>query len=64
MQCWWCGVEPDDIHEITSFGEATLDRIPVWPESDHVHAAQPPTPSQLEHDAHQALMRIRHAATS
>ncbi|MEU4558508.1 hypothetical protein AB0F72_08960 [Actinoplanes sp. NPDC023936] len=55
-------MEPDEIHEVTSFEGETLKRFPVWPAGDHVHAVLPPTPSQLEDDAHRALTRIRNAA--
>jgi hypothetical protein len=52
MRCWWCGVEPDDVHtlEITSLGDAKpryLTNID-WPDAgDHDHAEKPPMPGEL-----------------
>lgn len=46
ISCWWCGVEPDDIVEITYFG-GRLDRIPNWPAGDHPHAEKPPTADEM-----------------
>jgi hypothetical protein len=62
VHCWWCGVEPDSLMEITRFGLAEQEYLPNWPPAtDHQHAERPPMPGQLEQAGHEALMRIRHA---
>jgi hypothetical protein len=47
VRCWWCGVEPDDVLEITTLGDETRRYLPVWPPGDHDHAESPPTPGEL-----------------
>jgi len=61
VRCWQCGVEPMETFEVSTFTDAQPRYIPGrWPaaEDGHPHAAQPPTPGQLEHAGHEALMRI------
>lgn len=61
MRCWLCGAEPEMVN-IQTLSEAQPRYIPgQWPaaEDGHTHAVRPPTPDQLEHAGHQALMRIR-----
>lgn len=64
-RCWWCGAEA-----LQSYSDARLCSVDdgqavVWPAHpvDHVHAAQPPSPSQLVDAGHEALQRVRSAAT-
>jgi hypothetical protein len=61
MQCWVCGVEPDSVHEITSFGDIEPRYLAHWPPStDHDHAERQPTPEELENAGWEALQeRIR-----
>jgi hypothetical protein len=64
MKCWMCGVEPTGLAEITALNEVMPRFLPTgWPPGDHEHAVQPPTPGELEQAGHEALMRIRQAAT-
>lgn len=60
VRCWWCGVEPDSLIDITRLDQAEPAYIPNWPPSttDHAHAEHPPTPGQLEQAGHEALMRV------
>jgi hypothetical protein len=46
IRCWWCGVEPNELVEVREFG-GTVRYIPNWPQGDHRHAEQTPTPNQL-----------------
>jgi hypothetical protein len=63
MRCWWCGVEPWDLHEITTMSDRGPRYLYGWPTGgDHEHAEHKPTPGQLEQAGHEALMRIRGAA--
>jgi hypothetical protein len=62
VKCWWCGVEPIDFVEITSFGDREPRYLPNWPGADHEHAETPPSPAQLEDPGHRALMRLRSQA--
>lgn len=63
MRCWWCGVEPEALHDITSIGDPEPQYLPTWPRGgDHEHAEQQPTPGQMEQAGHETLMRIRRAA--
>lgn len=62
LRCWWCDVETDGLVEVTTIGGAQRRYIANWPDGDHVHTAEPPTPAQLEQAGHEALMRIRGAA--
>jgi hypothetical protein len=60
-----CGAEPDLV-EISTANDAQPRYVPGrWPpaEDGHQHAAQPPTPGQLEQAGHEALMRIRRAGS-
>lgn len=47
MRCWWCGVEPSGVIDITRFGDVEPRTFPVWPAGDHDHAEKPPTPGEL-----------------
>lgn len=63
MRCWWCGVEPEALIDVTSLDAPEPQYLPNWPRGgDHEHAEHKPTPPQLEQAGHEALMRIRHAA--
>lgn len=63
VRCWLCGVEPLEVFETTTWGDAQPTYIAGrWPAGDHEHAVDPPTPGQLEQAGHAALMRIRAAA--
>lgn len=61
MRCWLCGVEPDDVHTLSSF-DGPVRQILVWPAGDHAHALHPPSPPQLEQADHEALMQIMDAS--
>lgn len=61
VRCWWCGIEPDSLIDVTRLGRAEPEYLPNWPPGDHEHAGRPPTPGQLEQAGHEALMRIRSA---
>lgn len=50
MRCWWCGVEPNDIHDIVTADDTIVRRIPEWPPGDR--------PEQLTAAGHTALRRI------
>lgn len=63
MRCWACGVEPAHLFEITTLGDAQPRYLPQWPPGDHEHAERQPSPDQLEQAGHEALMRIRRAAS-
>lgn len=59
MRCWYCGVEPDRLIEITRLDSPAPEYLANWPApTDHPHAEQPPTPGQLEQAGHEALTRI------
>jgi hypothetical protein len=59
MKCWQCGVEPDDVHEITTLGDAEPQYIAGrWPSGDHEHAEVPPTPAALAAGGDAALARV------
>jgi hypothetical protein len=59
MQCWWCGVEPDDVMEVRTLS-GPVRTIPQWPAgSDHVHAERAPTADGLADAGHDSLARIR-----
>lgn len=63
VTCWQCGVEPLETYDITTFGETQPRYIAGrWPAGDHMHAADKPTPGQLEQAGHEALMRIQRDA--
>lgn len=47
VSCWWCGVEPDSIVEVTQFGGAPIRYIFNWPDGDHPHAEKPPSPNEM-----------------
>ena len=64
MRCWLCGVEPLETYDVTTFSDPQRRYIPGrWPPGDHDHAAEPPTPGQLEQAGHEALTRILGAAS-
>lgn len=63
VTCWWCGAQPLELHEVTTLSGVPYRLIPQWPGGDHAHAELPPTPTQLEQAGHEALMRIRRAAS-
>ena len=47
-RCWWCGVEPDDSYDVSTLGDGPGSRyIYNWPDGDHEHAVDPPTPGEL-----------------
>lgn len=59
MRCWWCGVEPDELYEITKLGDPEPRYLPNWPPAtDHEHAERQPTPEQMQQAGHETLMRI------
>lgn len=62
MRCWFCGVEPLDVFEVTALGDAEPRFLANWPAGNHEHAERPPSPAQLEAAGHEALMRIRRQA--
>lgn len=65
MRCWFCGVEPGRMVDVTTIGSATDEYLPVWPPpTDHEHAEREPSAPQLEQAGHEALQRIRHQALS
>jgi hypothetical protein len=47
VRCWWCGVAPTEVLEITQLGDAEPRYWPNWPAGDHDHAARPPSPGEL-----------------
>lgn len=60
MNCWFCGIEPDRLVEITRLDSAAREYLPNWPApTDHQHAEHPPTSAQLEQAGHEALSRVR-----
>lgn len=56
--CWWCGVQPDRLVDVTGLGDPAPSYMPIWPGGDHEHAVDPPTPGQLVDDGHRILRRI------
>lgn len=63
ITCWWCGIEPEQLFEITQLNEAQRRYLPNWPAGDHEHAENPPTPYELLDAGHRTLMRMRDSAT-
>jgi hypothetical protein len=64
MRCWWCGVEPDALFDVTEIQSAEPKYLANWPtDDDHEHAEVAPSPAQLVDAGHQALMRVRAAAS-
>lgn len=64
MRCWWCGVEPESLVDVTTYGDPEPQYMANWPGgADHQHAERRPTPGQLESAGHEALMRIQNAAS-
>jgi hypothetical protein len=60
VRCWWCGVEPEEVYEITTLAEAEPRYLPHWPGGgDHEHAERRPTPAQMEQAGHETLARIQ-----
>jgi len=60
VRCWWCGVEPDALYDVTAFGDEEPQYLAKWPRGgDHEHAERQPTPGQMEQAGHETLMRIR-----
>jgi hypothetical protein len=56
MNCWACGVEPESVYEITSFGDAEPRHLAHWPAAtDHEHAERPPSPEELERSGDELL---------
>lgn len=67
MRCWYCGVEPDRLFEVTQINQAEPEYLPAWPgpgPADHEHAERPPSPYELVDAGHRALMRLRGEALS
>lgn len=63
LRCWLCGTQPEQVIEDQRLGDPTSRRIPIWPASGyHQHAANPPTPQQLEDDGHATYRRIMEGA--
>jgi hypothetical protein len=59
IRCWQCGAEPTGLVEVTTLCEAEPRYMPSgWPEGDHEHAANPPTPAELQAGGDAALARI------
>lgn len=59
MRCWWCGIEPVRLIEVTRFESPEPEYLANWPApTDHDHAEHRPTPGQLEQSGHEALSRI------
>jgi hypothetical protein len=57
VNCWQCGLEPDDVHQVFA-GGVLVREIPEWPPGDHVHAPRPPSPAELEWAGVEAWTRI------
>lgn len=56
MKCWWCGVEPVEVHEVRVIEQADPVRlIPEWPRGDHPHSERPPTADELGAEAYRLL---------
>lgn len=56
MNCWWCGVEPVDVHEVRVMEQVEpLRLIPHWPGGDHPHSELPPTADELAAEAYRLL---------
>lgn len=50
-RCWWCGVEPLDRREITTFGDIEPVYLLNWPKNtDHRHRETVPGPFELLED--------------
>lgn len=47
MRCWYCGVEPDQLIEVTTFGDVEPRYMANWPAGDHEHSETPPSPGEL-----------------
>lgn len=48
LRCWQCGTEPTGVADARTFGEPEPVLIPTgWPDGDHEHAVNPPTPTEL-----------------
>ena len=49
LRCWQCGIEPDEVVEVTTFQDLPERRyLPAsWPEGDHQHEVTAPTPGEL-----------------
>lgn len=64
MRCWYCGVGPDAVFEITDFQDIEPRYLPNWPRAatDHEHAERPPSPAQLEQAGHEVLLQVRRQA--
>lgn len=64
MRCWQCGAEPEETFDISTFGGFEPRVLARWAtRGDHYCDERPPTPAQLEHAGHRALMRIRELAS-
>jgi hypothetical protein len=63
VRCWWCGVEPDAVHDVSTLGDPEPRYLANWPAGgDHEHAERAPTVGQMEQAGHEALMRIHRDA--
>jgi hypothetical protein len=65
VRCWLCGVVPLSEIDTSTLGSAFSTSVAGrWPAGDHEHAERPPTPAELEQAGHEALIRIRNAAST
>jgi hypothetical protein len=60
MRCWYCGVEPTGVVEVTSLDVGEPQYAPTgWPRAtDHEHAERAPTPGELLAAGARALDRV------
>lgn len=59
LRCWRCGVEPTDTVEVTNLSDPEPKYLPArWPDGDHEHEVNPPTPQQLVDAGSAALARV------
>lgn len=59
LRCWQCGVEPEEVFEVTTLAEARPRYVPGrWPVGDHPHAFEPPSPGELARAGDAAAGRI------
>lgn len=65
MRCWLCDAEPElvDVSTVTDAQPRYIAGRRPSAEDGHQHAERPPTPGELEQAGHDALMRIRRAAS-
>lgn len=58
IRCWICGVESDEVADVSSL-DGRVEYLPVrWPAGDHEHEATPPTPAELSARGDAAMRRL------